>query len=171
MQTGKILLTEEQIQERVKILAKKISADYKNKSLTVVAVLKGSIIFVSDLLRNLEVDCTVDFISVSSYKNTKSSGIVQLRMDLKENPANKHLLLVDEIIDSGFTLDFLIKCLKTKKPASIRACVLVDKSSARKVPVKVDYTGFCIPDKFIVGYGLDYNEKFRNLPYIALLKK
>jgi hypoxanthine phosphoribosyltransferase len=170
MEKIKVLLTDKQIQQRVDFLAKKISKDYKNKKLVVIAVLKGSIIFVSDLLRNLTVDCTLDFVSVASYKGRKSSGTVRLLMDLRENPQNKHLLIVDEIVDSGHTLGYLTSYLKAKKPASIRTCALIDKHNARKVPVKADYYGFKIPNKFVVGYGLDYNEKYRNLPYIGILK-
>ncbi|MBN1622533.1 MAG: hypoxanthine phosphoribosyltransferase [Endomicrobiales bacterium] len=166
----KVLLTREQIQEKVKELAEKISSDYKNKELTIIGVLKGSIIFFSDLARCLKVDCSFDFISVSSYKKTKSTGVVRLLSDLREDPVGKNLLLVDEIVDTGYTLNYLHKNLKTRQPASVRTCVLLDKSGLRKVPVKIDYKGFVVPNSFLVGYGLDYKEKYRNLPYIGILK-
>ena len=166
-----ILLTGPQIKKIVKKLAAKISHDYKGKELLVVAVLKGSIIFVSDLLRQLKLDCKVDFIAVSSYDGTGSSGIVRLVMDLRQDPVGKHILLVDEIADTGRTLDYLIKNLKTRKPASLKICALFDKPAVRKAQVKLDYTGYVLPDKFVVGYGLDYNEKYRHLPHLAVLNK
>ena len=167
--TEKILLTEKQIRHRVKSLAASISKDYADKELTLVGVLKGSVIFFADLLRHLSVDCSIDFVSISSYKGTASSGVVRILTDLRESPVGKNLLLVEDIVDSGFTLDYLRKNLLTRKPASVRTCVLLDKTDARKRPVEVDYRGFVIPEKFVVGYGLDYEEKYRGLPYIGVL--
>jgi hypoxanthine phosphoribosyltransferase len=167
--TDKILLTEKKIQERVRGLAEEISRDYAGKELTVVAILKGSVIFFSDLVRNLDIHCAVDFISVSSYRGTSSSGVVRLITDLREDPVGKHLLLIEDIVDTGSTLEYLRKNLLTRNPASVRVCALLDKPAARKVPVEIDYIGFTVPDAFVVGYGLDYRERFRGLPYIGVL--
>lgn len=166
-----VLLTAPQIQEKVRELAEKISGDYAHTELTIVAVLKGSIFFCTDLARHLSVPCSFEFISVSSYTGAAPSGVVRLLMDLKESPEGKHVLLVEEIVDTGATLHYLQKNLLTRKPASLRTCVLLDKPAPRKVPVSVDYTGFTVPDKFLVGYGLDYNEAYRNLPYIGVLRQ
>lgn len=167
----KVLLSAAQIRGRVKLLAKKISADYKGKEVTVVPVLKGSVIFFSDLIRHLTINCGVDFLSVCSYKGMKSTGRVRFLSDLREDPAGKNILLVEDIIDSGVTLSYLKKNLQARKTASVKICVLLDKKTARKAPVKVDYTGFVIPEKFVVGYGLDHNEEYRGLPYIGVLEK
>ena len=167
----KVLLSAAKIRSRVKLLAEKISADYKGKEVMVVPVLKGSVIFFSDLVRRLKIHCGVDFISVSSYKGSRSTGAVKFLADLREDPAGKNILLVEDIVDSGATLSYLKKNLLQRKAAGVKICVLLDKVSARKVPVKIDYAGFVIPDKFVVGYGLDYNENFRGLPYIGVLEK
>ncbi|MHB9154975.1 MAG: hypoxanthine phosphoribosyltransferase [Endomicrobiales bacterium] len=166
-----VLISARKIQRRVKYLAHKISRDYANKEVLLVSVLKGSVIFLADLLRHLEINCAVDFISVSSYKGTESTGVVQLLNDLRENPVGKHLLLVEDIVDSGYTLAYLRRNLLTRKCASLRTCVLLDKEESRKTPVPVEYRGFAIPDAFVVGYGLDYQEEYRGLPYIAVLGK
>ena len=165
-----VLLTQNEIRQKVKLIARRISRDYKGKELMIVPVLKGSILFFSDLIRCLDIDCRVDFLSVSSYKGMKSSGKARLLMDLRQNPAGKHILLVEDIVDSGCTLDYLCRNLKSRGPLSVKTCVLLDKPVLRKVPVKIDYKGFTVPDKFVVGYGLDYKEKYRNLPYIGILK-
>jgi hypoxanthine phosphoribosyltransferase len=164
-----VLLSEQQIQERVRQLAEDISRDYAGKSLTLVAVLKGSIVFVADLLRHLTIDCSIDFISVASYNGTESTGIVRLITDLRENPVGKDLLIVEDIVDTGSTLAYLRSNFLTRSPASVRVCALLDKADARKVPVDVEYRGFTIPDEFVVGYGLDYREQYRGLPYIGIL--
>lgn len=166
---GSVFLSAGRIKKKVKSLAKKISRDYAGKEVLVVSVLKGSVIFFSDLIRSLKINCGVDFISVSSYKGTESSGEIRFIADLKESPKGKNILLVEDIIDSGCTLDYLKKNLLARKAASVRVCVLLDKKTARKTGIKVDYRGFNIPDKFVVGYGLDYNEQFRGLPYIGIL--
>jgi hypoxanthine phosphoribosyltransferase len=132
-----------------------------------VAVLKGSVIFFADLVRSLSIDCSVDFIAAASYNGTRSTGTVRLLTDLRSNPAGKDLLLVEDIVDTGCTINFLRHTLAARKPASIRVCALLDKPAARKVPVTVEYTGFTIPDTFVVGYGLDYEEQYRGLPYIG----
>lgn len=169
--TEEILITENQLQSRVREMAKKISRDYRERELMLVGVLKGSLIFVADLLRNLDIDVSAEFICVSSYEGDRPSGAVKLVMDLQKDPAGKHVLLVEDIVDSGATLAFLQELLSARRPASLRTCVLLDKTAARKVPVTIDYRGFTIPDKFIVGYGLDYRERYRGLPYIGVLRK
>jgi len=165
-----VFLSALRIKQRVKSLADKISRDYAGKEVLIVSVLKGSVVFFSDLIRRLKINCGVDFISVSSYKGAESSGEIRFLADLKESPEGKNILLVEDIIDSGCTLDYLKKNLLARKASTVRVCVLLDKKTARKADIKVDYKGFTIPDKFVVGYGLDYNEQYRGLPYIGILK-
>ncbi|MBN1384451.1 MAG: hypoxanthine phosphoribosyltransferase [Elusimicrobia bacterium] len=167
---AEIIFSEEQIQKKVRELAGKISNDYRNKQLTIVSVLKGGIPFLSDLLKHIDIPLSIDFIAAASYKNTESSGIVRFIMDLREPAENKNLLIVEDIVDTGRTLDYICKNLKTRKPKSLKICALLDKSSRRIKNIKIDYFGFEIPDKFVVGYGMDYNELYRNLPYIGILK-
>jgi len=167
----KILIPEEKIKQKVAELAKKISKDYKNKDkLLIVSILKGSTIFLSDLVRQLDIDCEIDFIAVRSYDGKNSTGVVQLIMDLYDNPVGKNILIVEDIVDTGRTLNFLKQNLLTRKAKSVKICALLNKIGRRKTKVKIDYKGFDVPNKFIVGYGLDYNEKYRNLPYIAVLE-
>lgn len=167
----KCLIPEEKIKQRVTELAKKISNDYRGKDkLLIVGILKGSTIFLSDLIRQLDIDCEVDFISVRSYDGKNSSGVVQLIMDLYDNPVGKNILIVEDIVDTGRTLKFLKENLLSRKAKSVKICVLLNKIGRRKARVKIDYKGFDVPNKFIVGYGLDYNEKYRNLPYIGILE-
>ncbi len=167
----KILISEEKIKKRVTEIAKKISKDYKNKdNILIVGILKGSTIFLSDLVRQLDIDCEIDFIAVRSYEGKNSTGVVQLILDLYDNPVGKNIILVEDIIDTGKTLKFLIETLSTRKVKSIKTCVLLNKSVRKKAKIKIDYKGFDIPNKFVVGYGLDYNEKYRNLPYIATIE-
>jgi len=166
----KVLIPEEKIKQKVAELAKKISNDYKHKDkLLIVGILKGSTIFLSDLVRQLDIDCEIDFISVRSYNGTSSTGVVQLILDLYDNPVNKHILIVEDIVDTGRTLKFLKQTLLARNAKSVKICVLLNKKGRRKTKVKLDYKGFDIPNKFVVGYGLDYNEKYRNLPYIATI--
>ncbi|HHW03597.1 MAG TPA: hypoxanthine phosphoribosyltransferase [Thermoanaerobacterales bacterium] len=168
----KILISEEQIKNRLKELGKQITEDYRDKeNFLLVGVLKGAIIFMSDLIRHIDLPLQVDFMAVSSYgASTESSGVVRILKDLEENVEGKNLLIVEDIIDSGLTLSYMHSILKSRKPASIKICSLLDKPSRRKIDIKVDYLGFEIPDYFVVGYGLDYDEKYRNLPYICVLK-
>ncbi|MBN1823829.1 MAG: hypoxanthine phosphoribosyltransferase [Endomicrobiales bacterium] len=166
----KTLLTKNKINRRVSRLAARISRDYAGKKLTVVSVLKGGVVFFADLIRRLEVDCSVDFISLSSYDGKSSSGKVTLLSDLKESPKGKHVLIVEDIVDSGRTLKYILKSLARKGALSVRTCVLLDKVSARKTPVRVDYRGFTVPDRYVIGYGLDYNEHYRGLPHIAVIE-
>ena len=166
-----ILFSEEQLKERVAQIAAQIDRDYAGKELMLVSVLRGSFIFMADLVRAITVPCRVDFMAVSSYgSGTVSSGQVQITKDLSEDITGRHLLVVEDILDSGNTLSYLLEVLRARKPASIRLCTLLDKPERRVKPVHLDYTGFAIPDAFVVGYGLDYNEYYRNLPYIGVLR-
>lgn len=168
---GRTLLTEEEINQRVKELAECINRDYPEGELIVVGVLKGCFVFVSDLVRKLSADVRVHFMQVSSYGDgTVSSGKIQIKKDLDVDIAGKHLLLAEDIIDSGNTLHQLIPMLEERNPASIKVCALLSKPARRQVEFEADYTGFEIPDEFIVGYGLDCGEAFRQLPYIAVIE-
>ena len=168
----KILFSEQEIALCIERLARQISEDYAGRDLVLVSILKGSVVFLSDLIRKITVPCSVDFMSISSYKNRAvSSGIVRLELDLRETPEHKDLLLVEDILDSGLTLEYVLKNLKVRNLRSLRVCTLLDKPKKRKTNVRSDYTGFSIDDHFVVGYGLDYAEKFRNLPYIGILSK
>lgn len=166
-----ILFSEEKIKEKVEELGKRISKDYSGKDIIVIGVLKGANIFLSDLIRKIDMSVTVDFIDVSSYgHSTESSGVVKINKDLDFSIEDRDILIVEDIIDSGLTLKYLLENLKSRKPKSIGICTLLDKPERRKVNIDVNYIGFKIPDEFIVGYGIDYAEKYRNLPYIASLK-
>ena len=168
----KILLTPAQIQRGVKRLARAIEADFQGRDLVLVSILKGSVVFLSDLLRHLELPCTVDFMSVASYgAGAESSGVVRLIMDLRESPEGKDLLLVEDILDTGLTVQYLLENLSTRRPRSVKVCAFLDKAVNRRVPVRADYRCFEIPNDFVVGYGLDYAEKYRNLPYVGVLRK
>ena len=167
----KVMISEEKIAEIVSDLGAKISEDYKDKNLLMVSVLKGSVIFMSDLMRKLTIPCRIDFMAVSSYNGgTKSSGEVKIIKDLDKPIEGYDLLVVEDVLDSGLTLDYILKLLKSRNPKSIKICTLLDKPQRRKVNITADYSGFEIPDEFIVGYGLDYDEKYRNLPFIGCLK-
>ena len=169
--TGK-MLTEEQIKEQVYELGKKIEEDFKGEDLLVVGILKGASVFVSDLIRCIDLDVNIDFMSVTSYGNsTESSGTVKILKDLDVDIEGKNVLIVEDIIDSGLTLSNLVAALKTRNPKSLKLCTLLDKPQRRKANIPVDYVGFVIEDKFIVGYGIDYAEKYRNLPFIGALKE
>ncbi|NLM12595.1 MAG: hypoxanthine phosphoribosyltransferase [Epulopiscium sp.] len=167
-----ILFTEEEIAEKVKELGQQISKDYHGEDLTVVGILKGSNIFMGDLIRKIDIPLSIDFMVVSSYgQSTESSGVVKVLKDLEYSIEGKNILIVEDIIDTGLTLDYLKENLLRRKPKSLKICTLLDKPTRRKVDLKVDYIGFEIPDAFIVGYGIDYAEKYRNLPFIASLKE
>ena len=166
-----VLFSEEQLKNRVQEIARQITADYQGKEIMLISVLRGSFVFMADLCRAIDLPCTVDFMAVSSYgKGTKSSGQVQITKDLSEDISDRHIIVVEDILDSGNTLSYLLKILENRHPASIRLCTLLDKPDRRVKPVEVHYSGFTIPDAFVVGYGLDYAEKYRNLPYIGILK-
>ena len=167
-----VLISEEELRSKVKELGAKISADYAGKNLMMVSVLKGSVVFMADLMRAITVPCEIDFMSVSSYgADVKTSGVVKIIKDLDQKLEGKDLLIVEDILDSGMTLSYITGLLKQRGPSSIRLCTLLDKPERRRVPITPDYVGTTVPDKFIVGYGLDYAEKYRNLPYIGILKR
>ncbi len=167
----RILFTEEQLQKRVAELGAQITADYAGKNPVLASVLRGSYIFMADLTRQIKLPLTVDFMAVSSYgSGTTSSGQVEIRKDLSDSIEGRDLLIVEDILDSGNTLYYLQRILNARHPASIKICTLLDKPERRAKPIEADYKGFTIPDAFVVGYGLDYNEKYRNLPYIGILK-
>ena len=165
---GEILISEEDIQKRVKELGEEITRDYKDKEILVVCVLKGACMFMSDLIKRIDCSVNIDFMAVSSYgATTKSTGVVKIIKDLDKSIEGKHVLIVEDIIDTGLTLHYLCDNLQSRNPASLKVCTLLDKPARREVEMKSNYRGFEIPNKFIVGYGLDYNERYRNLPYIA----
>jgi hypoxanthine phosphoribosyltransferase len=166
-----ILFTEEQLAGKVAELGAAITADYREKNPLIVSVLKGSYIFMADLTRHIDTECSIDFMVVSSYgMGTKSSGEVQIIKDLSYQIEGRDLIIVEDILDSGVTLSYLMRVLKARGANSIRLCTLLSKPERRKVDVKVDYLGYEIADEFVVGYGLDYAERYRNLPYIGILK-
>ena len=166
-----VLFSQQQLEQRVDEIAQQINRDYADKEILLVSVLRGSFIFMADLARKITRPCRVDFMSVSSYgKGTSSSGQVQITKDLSEDISGMHVIVVEDILDSGNTLSYLLRLLEQRHPASIRLCTLLDKPERRKVEVSVHYSGFTIPDAFVVGYGLDYAERYRNLPYIGILK-
>ncbi len=167
----RILFTEEQLQKRVAELGAQITADYAGKNPVLASVLRGSYIFMADLTRQIKLPLTVDFMAVSSYgSGTTSSGQVEIRKDLSDSIEGRDLLIVEDILDSGNTLYYLQRILNARHPASIKICTLLDKPERRAKPIEADYKGFTIPDAFVVGYGLDYDERYRNLPYIGILK-
>lgn len=167
----RILYTGEALQARVKDIAAEIDRDYAGRAPMLISVLRGSFIFMADLMRSITLPCTVDFMAVSSYgSGTTSSGQVKITKDLSESIEGRDIIVVEDILDSGNTLSYLLEYLKARHPASIKLCTLLDKPSRRTKPVTADYTGFTVEDLFVVGYGLDYAEKYRNLPYIGILK-
>lgn len=166
-----VLFSEEQLKNRVREIAQQITADYQGKEIMLISVLRGSFVFMADLCRAIDLPCTLDFMAVSSYgKGTKSSGQVQITKDLSEDISDRHIIVVEDILDSGNTLSYLLKILENRHPASIRLCTLLDKPDRRVKPVEVHYSGFTIPDAFVVGYGLDFDQHYRQLPYIGILK-
>ena len=167
----RVLLSEDEIREKVRELGGKITADYKNSNLMLVTVLKGAVVFLADLMRQIDVPAEIDFMVVSSYgSGDKSSGVVKIVKDLDVPLAGKDILIVEDILDSGLTLSYIKELLESRGPRSIRIATLLDKPSRRKVDLQADYIGFSVPDEFVIGYGLDYDEKYRNLPYIGILK-
>jgi hypoxanthine phosphoribosyltransferase len=170
--TKEVMISEQEIKDKVKELGKMITEDYKGKDLVVICVLKGAIMFVSDLIKEIKVPLAIDFMAVSSYGNsTKSSGVVKIIKDLDDSIEGKDVLIVEDIIDSGLTLAYLLDNLESRDPNSIEICTLLDKPTGRKTDVDTKYVGFEIKDEFVVGYGLDYAEKYRNVPHIFVLKE
>ena len=167
----RVLFTEQELKDRVAELAAQIDRDYAGKEPMLISVLRGSFIFMADLARAIPLPCTVDFMAVSSYgSGTTSSGQVKITKDLSESIEGRDIIVVEDILDSGNTLSYLFRLLQARHPASVRLCTLLDKPSRRTKPITADYTGFAVDDLFVVGYGLDYAEKYRNLPYIGVLK-
>src|SRR5713101_5128879 len=166
-----VLFTREQIQRRVGELGAAISRDYRDKDLALVCVLRGAVVFLSDLLRVLPDTATVDFMAIASYgTDTRSTGVVRILKDLDDSVESRHVLVVEDIVDTGLTLNYLLENLRHRNAASVRVCALLDKPARRRVPVPIDYTGFAVPNAFVVGYGLDYDQKYRGLPFIGILK-
>ena len=168
---GEILITEHEIQDKIRELAKRISDDYADKDLLMVGVLKGAFLLMSDLAREIKLPVEFDFMAVSSYGSaTRTSGVVRILKDLDYEISGRHVLLVEDIIDSGLTLNYLLKYLNTRKPASLEVCALLRKEGIQKVDLHIAYEGFEIPAVYVVGYGLDYEQRYRNLPYVAILE-
>jgi hypoxanthine phosphoribosyltransferase len=166
--TFEVLIDEAELAARVQELGREISRDYKGKKPAIIAVLKGSFIFLADLVRAMDIECTIDFLVVSSYGNdTKSSGVVQISSDLTTPVDGRHVILVEDIVDTGLTMDYLLKNLETRGPESVRVCTLLEKPARLEVEVPIHYKGFTIEDHFVVGYGLDYRQTMRNLPFIG----
>lgn len=167
----RVLLPEDEVDARIQAIGDQISRDYSGRQVHLVCVLKGGSFFMCELAKRITVPVSLDFMSVSSYgKDTKSSGVVKIVKDLDESIKDKDVIVVEDIVDSGRTLSYLLEMLKDRQPASLRLCTLLDKPERRVIDVKVDYTGFEIPDEFVVGYGLDYDQKYRNLPYIGVVE-
>lgn len=167
----RVLLSEQEVDRRIREIGDQISRDYAGKTIHMVCVLKGGSFFMCELAKRITVPVSLDFMSVSSYGgNTRSSGVVKIVKDLDEPLQGKDVLVVEDIVDSGRTLSYLMEMLQDRKPASLRLCTLLDKPDRRVIDVKVDYTGFKIPDEFVVGYGLDYDQRYRNLPYIGVVE-
>ncbi len=167
---GEILVQQDDLAHRVASLGEEITRDYEGRTLLLVGVLKGAMFFLSDLMRALDVDCEVDFMAVASYgSSTDSSGVVRILKDLDASIEGRHVLIVEDIVDSGLTLSYLMRTLKARDPASLEVCALLTKPERRKVDLPIRYEGFEIPNRFAIGYGLDHAERFRNLPYVAVL--
>lgn len=167
---GEVLVSEAQIRRRVKELARDIDRDYSGKTPTLVSVLKGGIVFLTDLMKELTVVHEIDFMSVSSYNSgTETTGVVRILADLSRNIEGKDVIIVEDIVDSGLTLDYIRHILLARHPKSLKICTMLDKKARRLVEVPIDYVGFEIPDEFVIGYGLDWQEKYRNLPYVAVM--
>lgn len=167
-----ILVSEEQLQAKVAELGAQISRDYEGRELLLVSILKGSVVFMADLMRAVSIPCAIDFMVVSSYggANTESTGLVKIVKDLDADLTGKDVLIVEDILDTGITLSRLMPVLKMRNPSSVRLCTILSKPSRRKTQIEPDYIGFEVPDEFVVGYGLDFDEKYRNLPYVGVLK-
>jgi hypoxanthine phosphoribosyltransferase len=169
---GEILVQRDELEHRVRELAEEVSRDYADRELLLVGVLKGAVFFLSDLMRHLDVDCEVDFMAVSSYgSSTDSSGVVRILKDLDVSIEGRHVLIVEDIVDSGLTLSYLLRTLRARNPASLEVCALLTKPERRKVELPIRYVGFEIPNRFAIGYGLDHAERFRNLPFVAVLEE
>ena len=168
---GEVLIEEERLQARIRELGRELSSDYEGRELLLVGVLKGAVFFMADLMRSISVPCEIDFMAISSYGDgTDSSGVVRILKDLDASIAGRDVLVVEDIIDSGLTLSYLMRSLTAREPASLEVCALLTKPERREIEIPVRYVGFDIPNKFVIGYGLDYAERYRNLPYIGVLR-
>ena len=167
MRKKKVLITKTMLQRRIKELAKQIEKDYKGKNLTVICLLKGSVYFTADLTKNIRKDIIVECMRLSSYEGTNSTGVIKMKLDLDEPVTNKNILIIEDIIDTGRTLSYLVDYLKGENPTSLKICTLLNKPDRRIININPDYVGFTIPNLFVIGYGMDYNEKYRNLPTIS----
>jgi hypoxanthine phosphoribosyltransferase len=168
-EAGKALIPQNRLQKRVSELGYEISQAYEHKDLVLVAILKGSFVFAADLLRAITIEASIDFMAISSYGHQNSSGVVRITKDLDESIEGRNVLLVEDIIDTGLTANYLLQALRRRGPASVNICALLDKSARRIIDLPIRYRGFEIPDVFVVGYGMDYQQRYRNLPYIAIL--
>jgi hypoxanthine phosphoribosyltransferase len=166
-----VLLSEEALQARIREMGARITRDYTGKPLKLVGVLKGSFMFMADLARAIDLPLKVDFIGTSSYQGTKTSGVVRITNDLSRPVDGEHILLVEDIVDTGLTMQYLLENLATRHPASVKVCALLEKPARAKVQIPIDYKGFSIPDEFVVGYGLDWDGRFRNLPFLGVVRR
>jgi hypoxanthine phosphoribosyltransferase len=168
----KVLITEEQLQARIRELGEELTKEYADKDPIVVGVLKGVVVFYADMVRQLKIPCQMDFMCISSYSGTSTTGNMIVRKDVSADIKGRHVLILEDIFDTGNSLDFVVKHLQAKEPASLKICTLLDKPERRKagITLQCDWTGFVVPNEFVVGYGLDFNEHFRNLPYVGVLK-
>jgi hypoxanthine phosphoribosyltransferase len=168
---GPVLVPSDDIQEKVRELGERITQDYRGEKLLLVGILRGAVVFLSDLMRHLQLPCEIDFMDISSYgTGTQSSGVVRILKDLEEDITGRHVLIVEDIVDTGLTLSYLLRSLQARKPASVEICALLTKPSRRRVELDIKYLGFEVPDEFVVGYGLDFAGAYRNLPDICVLK-
>lgn len=166
-----VMISEEEVDKKIREIGEQITRDFAGESVHLICVLKGASMFMCELAKRIQVECTMDFMQVSSYgKDTKSSGVVKIVKDLDESISGRNVIVIEDIIDSGRTLSYLLEMLNNRNPKQIKLCTLLDKPDRRVRDVKVDYTGFVIPDEFVVGYGLDYDQKYRNLPYIGIVE-
>lgn len=169
---GTVMITQEQISKRAKEIGRQIEADYRGESVVLIGILRGAVLWMADIMKNVNLDMRIDFMAVSSYgASTKSSGIVKINKDLDTDIEGRHVIIVEDIVDSGITLNYLKGYLENREARSVRICTLLDKPEGRRVDIDVDYIGFTVDDRFIVGYGLDYDQKYRNLPYISYLEE
>lgn len=167
----RVLLKPAAIQARIKEMGEQISRDYAGRQVLLVGILRGSVMFMGDLMKSIGGDCAIDFMCLTSYSGSASTGNVRVLLDLRDSCEGKDLLIIEDVIDTGLTLTHLLDILKTRQPRSVEICALLDKPMCRKVPAKAKYVGFEIPNEFVVGFGLDYNEKYRNLPYVGVLRR
>ncbi|MFA6091341.1 MAG: hypoxanthine phosphoribosyltransferase [Elusimicrobiota bacterium] len=167
----RILISEEQLRNRIREMGKELSKEYEGRNPVMIGILKGSVMFLADLLREITFECQVDFVSLASYAGASSTGVVRTLLDLRESAQGRDLIVIEDIVDSGLTLSYLLQNLGTRQPRSLTVCTLLDKPECRKAPVQPKYVGFRIPNEFVVGFGLDYNERYRQLPYIGVMKR